>query len=647
MVTFGGSFMDRLIFEANSKFTEKAQLVTQDQTVSFSAFTDRSYNLRVQMAGTAWLANDTHFMEMLMFVEKFTAVDDNLRGDLDKRLNAVLAGLLKGLLRESLSLPDIGGKKISLERVHAWYQEKTFELLDAKMKRRAAIAKAKQHQPQQQQVHATVVDESPLGAGEAGLQRSPSKHHLTLGEEATTVENISYEGPRGRWVQAMAAEGPPAPVPSSPGGVSSIASPRFSRGATPQAGQQPMIGANLAQGPSITFLQRKKEQETRAVIDRKMHTYRKPNLSKPRGRPCEQQKSDHAATPEPAAQRPQPRIVYKNRPKSATGNVYMHAKSSGDARVDAGNESAHRVWVMRRIQQLENAFDENEMKDCLTMWQQNYARLEEESNRRVEGSQVASQMGRTCHAQFLVKESARSTAEPAKLHPSRTRQPSLVGGGGEGGGVGSTTVSSSLDGVAIPRKFEGTDVSFSPYDAYRTTMLDKILHDYQDNNTVDGQRVRAPDSALMARLGLRASHTPTLRSTAPLNVPIDMLVSDETVVAPALVPAIDKPFMEQMFPRTDANRTDGPSVLRLQQLQLASRVHECFSRSRTKEGQPMRQSMASIQKALLTPEDMPLDECLMMLPRPDQGYIRDYTGASKKAGGKKAKKKSAKKAKAK
>jgi len=578
--------MDRLIYEANARFLEKSVLVTQDQTVSFSTFTDRSYSLRVQMAGTAWLGNDAHFCEMLAFVEKYTAVDDNLRGDVDKRLNALLAGLLKGLLRECLSLQDIGGKKIALERVHSWFQEKCFDLLDQKMKRRGTLAQSNKADP-------SVVSET-----------------LSVAEvDAPETTNYASEGnniaPKVAWVQA--------PVPQAP---------------------QPQV--HIAQGPTISFLQNRRDQEQRAVIDRKMLIYRKSNLVKTsthRARICEG--STMGQPPQPL---PKPKIVLKDRKKTQTVSVYNHATPSGDPKVDAKNEAAHRVWVMRRINQLQTEMDEREMKDCIVMWQQNYARVEEESNRRIEGSMVACQTGRTCHQKHVTKS---NEAEPEKRHPSRAQTAPLRTGSDVSDGTDAYT-NAVTEGMNLPKRYEG-ELSLSPYDAYQPSTLDKIMHQYKDNNMLRGRNVRTPDSKdKISRLGLSPSHTPTLRSTATLNIPLDVHVDESTLVTPSLVPTLDKPLIEQVFPVL-ARTEEGPSMIRLQQLHMSSRIHECFARTKNKDGTYMRQSLAEIQKAILTPEDAPLEECLLLLPRATDGYMRDWNAPAKGGKGKSGKPKKAKK----
>jgi len=76
---------------------------------------------------------------------------------------------------------------------------------------------------------------------------------------------------------------------------------------------------------------------------------------------------------------------------------------------------------------------------------------------------------------------------------------------------------------------------------------------------------------------------------------------------------------------------------------MSSRIHECFARTKNKDGTYMRQSLAEIQKAILTPEDAPLEECLLLLPRATEGYMRDWNAPAKGGKGKSGKPKKAKK----
>eukprot|EP00662_Eupelagonemidae_sp_cell21_P033802 gene33802-20357_t len=96
-------YMDKLVHEADARFCEKFDAVKNREAINLTGH-------------HAMLDQDAHFMEM-------------------KRLYSMLAGLLKGLLRECVSSSsDLC--KINIEKAWNWYKDKKKELLDEKIARR-------------------------------------------------------------------------------------------------------------------------------------------------------------------------------------------------------------------------------------------------------------------------------------------------------------------------------------------------------------------------------------------------------------------------------------------------------------------------------------------------------------------------------
>ena len=142
--------MERLLGDADNKFVERSKTLIEAATNSTSGVTlhvDRGgASLRQQVAHNHTLMADRRFKEMLDDCERCLAPEFSLRGDvLDRALQAMLASLLKALLKESASLSSHAARKVQIEMTFQWWQDKRREILDVVLSR---MPKAKKTEAQ-------------------------------------------------------------------------------------------------------------------------------------------------------------------------------------------------------------------------------------------------------------------------------------------------------------------------------------------------------------------------------------------------------------------------------------------------------------------------------------------------------------------
>jgi hypothetical protein len=134
--------IERLIGEADIKFAERARAVLAaaraGESVHLHLDRTGAGGLRQQVAHLQTLLADTRFLEMLSEVEKCLAPEYALRGTgdlIDRSLRALLAGILKALLREAAALPSYAARKVLIEMAYNWYVDKAREILDVQLAR--------------------------------------------------------------------------------------------------------------------------------------------------------------------------------------------------------------------------------------------------------------------------------------------------------------------------------------------------------------------------------------------------------------------------------------------------------------------------------------------------------------------------------
>ena len=183
--------MEKLLHEADSKFDEKLRLCQQGVATNMNIYSDRSYNLRQQIAHNPQLTGDDHFMEMLADTERCLAPEFTVKGELDKKLHSLLCGLLKTLLRETTGQAVYSLRKIQIEMIWQWYHDKKAQVLDF------AIAKERERMGSQS-VSSERLPESP--AAIKGAQESETAQEASGGATSSSGIPVKLEQVlQGQW----------------------------------------------------------------------------------------------------------------------------------------------------------------------------------------------------------------------------------------------------------------------------------------------------------------------------------------------------------------------------------------------------------------------------------------------------------------
>eukprot|EP00668_Euglena_longa_P034479 GGOE01044292.1.p1 GENE.GGOE01044292.1~~GGOE01044292.1.p1 ORF type:complete len:669 (-),score=173.44 GGOE01044292.1:535-2502(-) len=649
------NYVDKLILEASARFEEKFHAAKDGQTANVSyGGSDRTYNLRTQIQHIPQLQLDKHFMVMVNDIDKYTSPEWTLRGDIEKRLYSLLAGLLKGLLRESIS-GDAAVRKINVEKCWNWYRDEKKLLLEWKMDKR--------------QTGSTVREDGRI---------SPTKGEDAEGGSTARIDVADDAEASLRRTQVRGVPGSPTAAAEKKVSVLQKVKDRIE-------------GSAL----DLNYMKQEEEQQRATDIVKKLQLYQKRNLQKS----LEQRLGQTTVTAAESVGRPLtastvsqgqdssvPRIVYRDPRKSdppRTAPILMHSMESPDLpqhvqqqanplQLKSSKEfidalaNVQKVWVQKRAQEAEAKLDEMEFADTVAMWSHNQARIEEEINRRQEAYQMSSQTGRTCH-HILCRPHTAARSDPQPLDLNCTAPPRL--------GVVIDSSRSQYPGT-------GKVISLSPYDNFdpdRDGRKMRLLTSAQqakvctpDDDNLEGMRLK----------GLRHTHPSGIRGTSLMNGKLDVLSTFGTTFAPSMRAAIgkipttadadaeeeaapnagskkqspkaekagkdgkgkkaakkrgpvDPGLMEQIFPVLTVEQ-EVPSVLRMKQMQQVENIREAFA----KYG--MSVPTSTIEHGILTPEDRPYIECMTNLPPPESGFVSDFTRKRDKPKGKPAKAKAPK-----
>jgi hypothetical protein len=583
--------IERLISEADAKFEERFKPIRAGTVSTLAVVSDRTFNLRQQVSHNYALMNDAHFIEMLEDIERCLAPEYTLRGDLDRKLYALLCSLLKTLLREIIAVPTFAARKVQLEMTWHWSQDKKKAILDL------TLAKL----------------------------RPPTALHEAAVEEVECTEDA----------MSPAQERAAAAAAAVQQKVQLIAQ------------QQPPVAAC----PRMRFTDEATLGDEQAVIAKKMGLYKKRNLTKA----DKMRQDIRGASAPPATEVSQVRVVYKKRDPQTTataggdprGITICGGGPAGPSplRHVAGSEAprsmnfsiakptteqslamAQQRIVQHMVNRVDADEDRREMTDVRTSLAFQQARLEEETARRLESDAYAAQTGRTCHT--ILRRAPREKAGAAPVS-TKSQQPSATMEREEALAMLGRVVSTN------------NETSLSPYDNYEPTPLDEarlrqILGRIAGPNTGNA-------ATAMERHGLTSPHPAAMASTVSRNVALDVTVGAETATAPA-APRTDVPLMELLFPALAAD-DDTPSVRRLEQQHMVERIRECFARQTVKGSggsAPLHVPRSTIESAILTPDDRPFEECIRLLPHAGSGLPKNPF-AEKKAEKKKKAKPAAKK----
>eukprot|EP00906_Rhabdomonas_costata_P003270 RCo005003 len=575
--------MEKLLLDANFRFEEKLQAAKEGQPVNVAAYsaTDKSFNFRSQGQYNAQLQQDKHFGEMVRDIEKYTSPEFIMRGDAGKRLYGLLAGLLRGVLREAIAGVDPGQRKINIEKCWNFYKDKKKQLLDWKLDRKAT---------------------------------TPAE-----GEEPDEA----------------ARESPPPGTPDQPGKPLPSVLVKTTVGGSVAATHFPLEDFNVdrldynrlkdrIKVPNLNYMQQEDDQQRATGITKKLQLYKKRNLRRAlqlrqggAGSEVSSPLGDRPSSPPataPAASS-SVRVVYKNR---ARGDLlampilpHSSAFHAASAKPDSGPHlrpdfadtlhEVHKVWVQRRAQEAEEKLEEMEFKDTISMWSHNQARIEEECNRRQESYQMSSQTGKTCHKILrrptpaasqeraarpgVVEDipalmlSPASGAEPPGVRQDGSNYPpslsaSMLSGSGMSGSLmggslsasvasyASSAVASAVSGKkavsildpsmqrphTVPAEAAGGAAALT-----RPRTLGPIHHSLSPYDYLEGTRERSnmrlllsepppslktPDQAPMK--GLKHTHPNALRSTSLLNASMDVRSSLATIFAPSMYASVGR-----------------------------------------------------------------------------------------------------------
>jgi hypothetical protein len=261
--------------------------------------------------------------------------------------------------------------------------------------------------------------------------------------------------------------------------------------------------------------------------------------------------------------------------------------------------------VHHQIQRLEDEHDARDMRDAHHSLAFQQARLEEETARRVESESLAGQAGRTCHKMLRRLPRTGHGEEPVT---AASQLPSAKMDRGE--------ALAKLGHNVAPAATN--EESLSAFDHYVPSSIDeRRLKDLltrlgskdDEQKPVDARKrfgLTSPHPASMAGTGLTASGG------------LDVVAGPGTVTTP-IAPRTDVPIAELLGPILDVEE-DVPSAARLEQLRLVERVRDCFARATTKGGAPMHVPRSVIERALVTPDDRPYEDCMRLLPVPGMGF---------------------------
>eukprot|EP01012_Entosiphon_sulcatum_P041716 TRINITY_DN555_c0_g1_i1.p1 TRINITY_DN555_c0_g1~~TRINITY_DN555_c0_g1_i1.p1 ORF type:complete len:733 (-),score=134.46 TRINITY_DN555_c0_g1_i1:153-2351(-) len=582
------NYMEKLIIEATARFEEKFQHARDGQNINVAGYggPDRQYNLRTQMQHVPQLQQDKHFMSMVTDVEKYSVPDYALRGDVEKRLRALLCGLLKGLLRECISSSDLAIRKINIEKCWNWYQDKKKQLVAWGMDRRTATGPSAPSPPPDRQAAGGADgkrrgkgNDSAMGAASDDDGKDDSLAHAGTDDE-TDFSRLS----------------PSKDAPFAPPANAKIA---FDMNSVPLKLNSVKDRINTS-ALQLNFMQQEEEQQRATGIVKKLQLYKKRNL-----RASMLQRGDGSAPVAPgpvspsggsakdSVREPRIRVVYRDRRvvELRQPPVFMHSATlrpatlppKGGAEFHESLAAVNRLWVARRAEEAEEKLEEMEFRDTISLWSFNQARIEEEINRRQESAQMSSQTGKTCHkilrrpftapladaaisgASFnLPSEIDLTAAKPGGPHwiqpePGKIRGDTAINMFGRiptdlrpanaaAPDPQSRSLSLSL-GALNARKSVNFDVR--PHTSGPATIS---LSPYDNISPDDPSRMRmlrppsrapllTPDSEKesdMRLKGLVHTHPDAIRSTSLLNTKLDVTTTTQTIFAPSMLAAIGK-----------------------------------------------------------------------------------------------------------
>lgn len=613
-----------VISEAEVKFDEKYKLVKAAGAtggVSFVAYPDRSFNLRQQVAHVQSLMSDNHFIELLGDIERCMLPEFSHRQEPDRKLQVILATLTKSMLRDvitsSTTTSSFAARKVQIEMIWQWWSDKQAQVLDITLMRKAAADPNNSSSPAVKFNDGTPAPLSPsLGASKNQLE-------LARPEEATA------EASQQRWATFIAPK---------------------------NSAQQPTAPTDRV--PPMRFLADAADVNDQAQVKRRLSLFKRRDLVKSEAMRQEALQCTRCAAHGGSDVAPPPvrTVVTKEareRQRSQTSRVPndprgMMLRTSGgagpagpvlwrganaeDPELAAASTSTHAHIVRHMLSLADQAHDSRVAHDIVATMAMHQARLDEETARRIESDSVASQAGRTCQPILRRVRPATSPINGAFV----SRQSTLPSASMEPDDV--------LSALHMT-PYQGTDTSFSAYDHYKPNSVDerRLQAMMQRLRTVDD-----PTGEARKRFGLRSPDDSNMAGSSAVNakpsssIPV-VAVAPTAAITPA-VPRTGMALMEQLVPALRPEQ-DVPSLRRQKQIRLVERIRTAFACNVDAKGNPAPIALprATIETALISPDDRPLEECLRNLPIPGSQYPGNPFPPSDKGSKKGGKKGGAKK----
>lgn len=609
--------MEKLLHEADGKFNEKLRLCQGGIATNMNIYSDRTYNLRQQVLHNPQLTSDDHFMEMLMDTEQALAPEFTLRGEVDKKLTSLLCGLLKTLLREAIGQPLFALRKIQIEMIWQWFQDKKRSVLDF------AIGLMKQ----QSSAALNTIEASDNGLSVTGV-----------GARVQPLESAAIAASTCSSQQTSGA----------PNGDSKYGSRLKSFiGGTAAAKSAPSSHHFMTANNDLSVRDDLSAADARyATTAKKLTMYKKRNLSKAeklRQELHEQQQQQAGQTVDGSGVK----VVYNKDAKTRQRKVsearqqlvamrhgpsgppsYIHHESTAPfftrdateaAALDNAVGNAHQHLVKYFAARMSDEGDRRDLRDTMSLYDFNRSRLDEESNRRLESEGFASQLGRTHHLHLRktgsipAGDGATTTdAKPGRMHFNigATVKPSS----------GSSTLpptaeqQQSLLGV---RSYQGPASStLSPYDHRHITRLDEVkLQAFMQRYSREEGTTTAPAAGVSVSQLTPMTQPKALNTMGTPCCGLDVALAPDAKVT-AVGPRIDTPVMDLLFESSEPH-AGVPSQRKIEELKIAARVREAFASDRKpgqRPGSAHHYPRSKIERAMVTPDDHATSDCMRLLP---------------------------------
>jgi hypothetical protein len=603
--------METLLHEADGKFNEKLRLCQGNISTNMNIYSDRTYNLRQQVLHNPQLTNDDHFMEMLSDTEQALTPEFTMRGDMDKKLTSLLCGLLKTLLREAISQPLFALRKIQIEMIYQWYQDKKRHVMDFAIGLHKTTSTT-----------STIANDAHSGLSVTGVGTRV---------QAPSALSCAADGRRN-----LLCSGAPA-TDSTYGSrlrahVGSLTSSNTTTVATHQSSYHfSSASRDLSIRDDLSAADARY-----ATTAKKLTVYRKRNLSKAEALRQELQQQQINS------QQEGPKVVYKKDAKARQGKAsearqqlvamrhgpsgppsYLHHESTGPffsrdaadtSEIQNAVGNAHQHLVKYFAAKMSSDSDKRSVRDTLTLYDFNRSRLEEETNRRLESEMFASQLGRTHHTHLRKGSTVGGTAsdgtigKPGHMHFNLGSAVKPTSDGSSG----TAETKQQILGIHTFQNNGGICTTLSPYDNRIITRLDEAkLEAFMNRYRTDS--VAHPAGASVAQM------TPMSQQGNQLGAPcagLDVALAPDAKIT-GIAPRLDTPIMDLLFDACDAS-SGVPSQRRIQELNMASRVREAFGSD--KKPQTQRPGSAhhyprnKIERAVTTPDDHGASDCMRLLP---------------------------------